>query len=111
MVTHKGQLDENIEHPLKFVHGEVLRADCPNQIARLAAGQHQKQQHDTRDINTYDIMSMMAKVCDRLLQDAPTAFMDDAELFLTLETMGMVTESKLIPSKKPTKKTPHEQLV
>ena len=61
MVEKKGYKPEDVPEAMKCVHAEVLRVDCPNTIASLAAGQHQRQQHDTMDVNTADILKMMVQ--------------------------------------------------
>ena len=88
--------DEDIPVSEKAVQAEILRADVPWQIARLAAGQHQRQQSDTRDISTFDIMSMLALVAERRLEATNSAMddMDDNLLFSTLEQLGMVSDCR-----------------
>ena len=56
-------------------------------------------------------MSMIAQTAENKMKQKKSPFLDDSVLFLTLESLGMVSESKLIPSKKPTKKSVQEQLV
>ena len=110
-INRRGWQEDDIPEPIRFVHAEVLRPDCPSQIARLAAGQHQHQQHNGKDIKKYDIMGMLVLVAEKKLAEVHRAYLDDAKLFETLDSLGMVSEAKLVPSKKPTKKSVHEQLV
>ena len=97
--------------PKKFVHAEVLRPDVPKQVAKLAAGQHQRQQHESKDLNTYDIMTMLAMTAESKAKTSGSPFMDDATIYLCLEQLGMVSEAKFVQPKKPTRKSVQEQLV
>ena len=111
MVEKKGYKPEDVPEAMKCVHAEVLRVDCPNTIARLAAGQHQRQQHDTMDVNTADILKMMVQGSERWKQQKDSPYVPDAQLYVILQSMGVVKESALKKAPKSTKKSPEAQLV
>lgn len=94
-----------------MVEAEVLRAYTPIQVAQLAAGLHQQRQRDTKDINTYDIMAMLAMKAEKKKKDQGSPYLDDGQLFLALESMGMVSLAKLVQGKKESKKSPNDLLV
>ena len=118
MVHTQGYQEDEIPDGLRFVHADVLRADTPYHIARLAAGQHQRQQTDSKEVTTADLLKMMVKVAVKLQRDKGTPYMTDSQLFLTLDSMGIVKDTALPkkqgrePKNPPKKeKSEEEQLV
>ena len=95
----QGLEEQDLQLPQTHVMAEVLRADTPMSVAQIAAGQHQRHQTNVKCINSFDIMSMMATESEKKLKSAGTAFLDDSELFVTLDKMGVVNEGKMEPGK------------
>ena len=90
LVDQKGYTTEQVPIPLRYVHTEILSAECPNTIAKLAAGQHQRLQSDNRDVTTADILKTMAKSAELWQQQRGTPYVPDAQLYENLQSMGVV---------------------
>ena len=95
----QGLQEDDLPQSQSHVMAEILRPDTPISVAQLAAGQHQRHQSNVKSINTFDIMSMMATECEKNLKSKSTPFMDDNQLYVTLEKMGVVNEERIENSK------------
>ena len=109
MVHTQGYKEADIPEGLKFVHAEVLRADTPYHIARLAAGQHQRQQTESQEVTTADLLNMMVKVAVKLQKSKGSPYMTDSQLYLTLDSMGIVKDSVLKKQGRETKNPPKKE--
>ena len=107
----QGLEDEDISEAMRWVEGAILRADTPLQVARRAAGEHQMAQSETRELSTFDLMTEMARECQKRKSVTGSPFLDDAALFLLLESVGLASLSRLVPPKHPSQKSPTELLV
>ena len=105
--------EEDIPSALTVVEAEVLDYETPIQLVQLAAGNHQKLQSERREMNTENMCRMLSQTMSRRKYDvgASGVSWSEAELFLALETMGIVSESKMPNTKKATKKSMREQMV
>ena len=103
--------DEDFPGAPRAVHAEVLRSDTPLQLAKLAAGEHQRTQHDIRECSTEDVVALLARECEIKLEQTGQAQLTDGEIFLQLETLGVVKETKLPKATRPAKKSTSELLV
>ena len=110
-LEEKGYTPEQVPYPLRCVHAEVLTPECPNTIARLAAGQHQRLQSDNRDVTTADILKTMARSAELWQQQKGTPYVPDAQLYVNLQSMGVVKLSGIKTAVQATKKSTEEQLV
>ena len=110
-IEEKGYTPEQVPYPLRCVHAEVLTPECPNTIARLAAGQHQRLQSDNRDVTTADILKTMARSAELWQRQKGTPYVPDAQLYVNLQSMGVVKLSGMKTAVQATKKSAEEQLV
>ena len=94
-IRERGLQESDLPLPQVFVHAEILRADTPISVAQIAAGQHQRHQTNVKQINTFDIMSMMATECEKRMKSSGSPFLDDNLLYVTLDKMGVVHEEKI----------------
>ena len=105
--------EEQIKAPIRYVQCEVLKHDTPLQLCKLAAGEHQRIQQDTRECQTADIIEMLRHECTKKYVNTETqsAQLTDDELYVQLESLGLVKESSLGKLPKGTKKSTEEYLV
>ena len=106
--------EEHISESVRFVHAEILKHDAPVQLCRLAAGEHQRVQQDTRDVTTADVIEMLIKECSKKFCASggeSSCQLNDNELFVQLESLGLVKESNMGKVPKNSKKTTDELLV
>ena len=97
--------EERIPFSIRFVHCEVLNANTPIQLVKLAAGHHQHLQSETRACTTEDVCRELGAMMQRKMDRDPANYsLSDAELFLGLQTMGLTKESKLPPARVKTAK-------
>lgn len=90
--VEKGYPESNIENSLKYVNAELLRADCPVQLARRAAGQHQQRQLATRALNTEDAIHMFRREARKKVDVQMEWQLTDNEIWLALQSMGMAKD-------------------
>lgn len=106
--------ESSIPTALREVHAEVLFSDTPIQLVRLAAGEHQKLQSERREMTTEDICRVLATTMHRKMYSMTgngEAALGESELFLALETMGVVSENKMPTGKRNSKKSQRELMV
>ena len=105
--------EESIPVPIRFVHAEILRADTPVQLVRLAAGEHQRLQSERQDCCTEDVMRLLAQTLEKKRERHPTDWaLTDNEIYVVVQTLGLAMESKLpTKGKQPSKKSVQEQMV
>ena len=105
--------EEQINQSVRFVEAEIMRHGTPLQLCRLAAGEHQRVQQDTREVTTVDVIDMLRHECAKkfITTQAQSSQLTDDELYVQLESMGVVKESSLGKTTRGTKKSPAEYLV
>lgn len=107
----KGWKHEDIPQAVSHVQAEVLGAETPIQLVRLAAGEHQRLQSETRECSTYDTVRMLGKQITQKLSKGEGSVLTDAELFLTIQTMGVVHDAKVPKTSKQSKRDPEDLTV
>ena len=105
--------EDQIPEAVRYVHAEILKHDAPVQLCRLAAGEHQRVQQDTREVTTVDVIEMLNKESSKKFcaSNGTSCQLTDNELFVQLESMGLVKESNMGKVPKNSKKTTEELLV
>lgn len=108
----QGWSEDSIPGSVRTVHAEVLRSDTPIQLLRLAAGDHQRLQSQSYGCTTADVVRLMGHTLMMKQKRAPSeTSLSEVELFLVLQTLGLVQEDRLPAQKASSKKSAQQQLV
>ena len=81
--------EDEIPEFLKFVWVEILGTSTPFEVRQLAAGEHQQIQSDTSDTLTHEVFRHLRKKALWLLSNGKSAFLDDQQLWLEVQAMGL----------------------
>lgn len=97
----RGIPDEDIETCLQQVEAEVIGPGCPVQLVKLGAGIHQKAQQDTHGTGSDEIFAMLSRtVATVVKQGQPGGILSDTDVYVALESLGLVKESALPASER-----------
>ena len=69
-----------VPEALQYLEAEVLRANTPVELCRLAAGEHQLEQRDVLSISVADSFAFFVKSAREKASKLKTAFFTDAEV-------------------------------
>ena len=72
MLKDKGCHPNEVPEWLRCVYADVLKLDCPDTIARLAAGQHQRQQYNAKALTTEEILKALVSTAKRWHRERDT---------------------------------------
>jgi hypothetical protein len=86
--VRKFRLDK-IPEGLTSVHAAVLEFDTPLAVCKFAAGEHQREQTDTLQVNTFDIVKHMVTVCTHQYRQGGTAFLNEDKIWEQLQSLGL----------------------
>ena len=98
-VDTKGYKDADVAEVFKVVHAEVLRSEIPLQLARQAAGDHQRQQLAARPTCMEDVFRMLVDTMRKEKQAGGSEYLNDDQLYKVLEVMAIPQEN-LLPKKR-----------
>jgi hypothetical protein len=86
-----GGADNEAGIPLEFqyVDAEVLKANTPVDICRLAAGEHQLAQKDVQSMSVADAFAFMVKAAREKGVRHGTTFLTDKEVGMLCEQLGL----------------------
>ena len=107
----KGWKHQDIPEVVRTVQAEILAHETPIQLVRLAAGEHQRLQSETRECSTYDIVRMLGRAIRQKIDKGDSEVLSDAELFLIVQTMGVVHEAKVPKTSKQSKRSAEDLTV
>ena len=96
---------------VRSVQAEILNHETPIQLVRLAAGEHQRLQSETKECSTYDIVRMLGRQIQKKMSQGDGSVLADAELFLTVQTMGIVHDAKVPRTSKQSKRSTEDLTV
>ena len=105
--------EERIPDPARYVYAEVLQAETPIQLVRFASGHHQKLQQCARPCTTEDVVRQIGQAMEKKKENDPDNFgLNDQELFVVLESLGVVREADAPkPKQLPKNKTEYDHMV
>ena len=92
---------------MRFVEAEILRADTPLEVCRLAAGQHQALQCQVKGISSEDAFALFQQTALEYLESRGQPWMSDAEMWQVLQQLGVQYQAKKADTKE---KSPEEQV-
>ena len=99
--------EEKIPNTVRFVEAEILRADTPLEVCRLAAGQHQALQCQVKGISSEDAFALFQQTALEYLESRGQPWMTDAEMWQVLQQLGVQYQAKKADTKE---KSPEEQV-
>ena len=87
----RGVAEVDLQDSLKHLKGIVYTSNTPVSICRAVAGRHQAQQHNVKESSIAEWLGYIADMsAEKMQRTGKTSMLSDAEVFNTINTMGLV---------------------
>ena len=81
--------EEGIPEAMQFVDAEVLRANTPLEVCRLAAGEHQNSQRDVQGMSMADAFAFLCKTAKEKAAKMGSPYFTDNEVAMAGRQLGL----------------------